>query len=64
MDQEYRLSIEPRNMYSGGLLDNLSENRKRKPTALSGSEGSSPVCDMVSMRDTTGVLDLGMYSWG
>ena len=64
MDQEYRLSIESRNMYSCGLLDNLSGFGKGKPTVCMRSEGISPANVMASEQDTTGILDLGMYSWG
>ncbi len=64
MEQEYRRSIESRNMYSCGFLDSLSGVGEGKPTAWMRSEGSSPVCDMASKQDTTGILDLGMYPWG
>ena len=35
---------------------------RRKPTAWICAEGSSPVCDMASVQDTTGVWDQGMCS--
>ncbi len=35
-----------------------------KADDLNAAEGSSPTYVMASMRDTTGVLDQGMYSQG
>ncbi len=35
-----------------------------KADVVERTEGSSPAYVMASMRDTTGVLDQGMYSWG
>ena len=36
----------------------------RNADVVDPTEGSSPKCDMVSVQDSTGVLDQGMYSQG
>ena len=57
--------IEPRNIYRRGQKDNFIRSRKESRRFRYDSvEGSSPECIKVSIEDTTGVLEPGMYAKG
>ena len=48
MDQDCRLCIEPRKMYSCGHCDNLV--KREKADVFEQTEGNSPECDMASVQ--------------
>ena len=62
VDQEHRVCIESRNMYSCGHWINRLKAGKVDGFEL--PEDSSPGNIMVSDQDTTGILDQVMCSWG
>ncbi len=63
VDQECRVCIEPRKMYSCGYWINFRK-LKGKADGVDWSEGNSPESAMDSKQDTTGVLDQIMYLLG